>query len=84
LLADNWIELGQVDPFTASVYSPTQLYLATGLSECPRELEGTETLEPHTLGFQQAVEMVMNSRITHAPTCVAILKAERYFREQGR
>lgn len=78
LLAATWIDLGQVDPFTANVFSPTQLYLAMELTHGERELEGTEQIEPVVIGFEEALEMVMDSRITHAPSCVALLKAARH------
>ncbi|MDP1561982.1 MAG: NUDIX hydrolase [Pirellulaceae bacterium] len=80
LLAAKWIDLGQVDPFTANVFSPTQLYLAMELTRCERELEGTEQIQPVVIGFDQAIEMVMDSRITHAPSCVALLKAARHLK----
>lgn len=80
LLAGKWIDLGQVDPFTANVFSPTQLYLALDLTRCDRELEGTEQIQPVVMGFEQAIEMVMDSRITHAPSCVALLKAARHLK----
>lgn len=80
LLAGKWIDLGQVDPFTANVFSPTQLYLAMELTRCDRELEGTEQIQPVVIGFEQAIEMVMDSLITHAPSCVALLKAARHLK----
>jgi ADP-ribose pyrophosphatase len=80
LLAGKWIDLGQVDPFTANVFSPTQLYLAMELTRCDRELEGTEQIQPVVIGFEQAIEMVMDSRITHAPSCVALLKAAHHLK----
>lgn len=80
LLAAKWIDLGQVDPFTANVFSPTQLYLALELTRCEQELEGTEQIQPVVMGFEQAIEMVMDSRITHAPSCVALLKAARHLK----
>jgi ADP-ribose pyrophosphatase len=80
LRAATWIDLGQVDPFTANVYSPTQLYLAMGLTQGEQELEGTEQIQAVVIAFQEAIEMVMDSRITHAPSCVALLKAALYLK----
>jgi len=77
LQAARWIDLGCVDPFTANVYSPTQLYLALDLEWGETQLEGTEQIQRYSIPFDQAVEMVLDGRITHAPTCVAILKADR-------
>ena len=78
LTAGTWLDLGSVDPFTANVYSPTQLFLAQDLTEGSAQLDGTEVIEPHTVSFSEAIEMVMNGVITHAPTCTALLKAARH------
>jgi ADP-ribose pyrophosphatase len=67
--------LGVVDPLTAALLSPTTLYLATDLSFTETNMESTECIERVELLFEDAVKMVMDSQITHAPSCVAILKA---------
>lgn len=74
LIAANWQTLGWVDPFTASIDSPTMLLVATGLSQTSQELEGCETLQIELMPLQAAVTAVLDSKITHAPSCVAILK----------
>lgn len=77
LVAARWEDLGRVDPFTANVYSPTQLYLAMELTQVERQLEGTELIEAYPLPFEAAIDMVMTGQITHAPTCTALLKIAR-------
>ncbi len=72
--ADDWTDLGVVDPFTASVVSPTRLYLARKLRFGPPTLDGTELIQCVKLPLAEAVEKVVRSEITHAPSCVAILK----------
>ena len=67
-------DLGSVDPFTTIIESPTQLYLATGLSFVDSELEGTEIIECVKLPFEKAVQLVMGGEMSHAPSCLAILK----------
>jgi ADP-ribose pyrophosphatase len=74
LIAQHWVDLGRVDPFTANVYSPTQLFWATELTVVERCLEGTERIEPFIAPFAQVLQMVLDGRISHAPTCVALLK----------
>ena len=74
ITAERWLDLGRVDPFTASVLCPTQLFLARGLTFGMPELEGTETIRRATFPLSEAVAMVWNGRITHAPTCVGLLK----------
>jgi ADP-ribose pyrophosphatase len=78
--ATTWLELGRVDPFTTNVVSPTELYLARGLTFVPSAPEGTERIRCVKLPLREAAAMVMDGRITHAPTCVVILKTWEGFR----
>ncbi|HQR05898.1 MAG TPA: NUDIX hydrolase [Gemmatales bacterium] len=75
--AENWLDLGRLDPFTASVLSPTQLYLAQELRWVDAAPEGTELIQQVIFSLDDAVEMVMKSQITHAPSMALILKAAR-------
>ena len=74
LTAVRWTRLGQVDPFTAAIDSTVDLYLAQQLTECPTAPEGTEQIEHVIMPLADAVELVRQSHITHAPTCVALLR----------
>ena len=73
--AESWTELGTVDPFTSTLHSPTRLFLARGLSFGPPSPEGCESIALVKMPFAEAVRAVMESVITHAPSCVVILKA---------
>ncbi|MGV3484824.1 MAG: DNA mismatch repair protein MutT, partial [Planctomycetaceae bacterium] len=72
--ADDLLPLGRLDPFTASVVSPTSLYLARGLTFGTAKPEATELIEHVQLTLEGAIEAVMNGAITHGPTCVILLK----------
>lgn len=72
--ARRWTHLGKIDPFTAAIYSTVDLYLAQELSPCETAPEGTELISCVSLPLDQAVQAVRDSDITHAPTCVAILR----------
>lgn len=72
--ADDWTDLGVVDPFTASVVSPTRLYLARKLRFGAQVLDEAELIQCVKLPLAEAVEKVIQSEITHGPSCVAILK----------
>ncbi|QDV22147.1 NUDIX domain-containing protein [Aureliella helgolandensis] len=69
-----WTHLGQVDPFTASIASTVDLYLAQDLSECVASPEGTELIEHVVVPMAEALQWVRDGRITHAPTCVALMR----------
>jgi ADP-ribose pyrophosphatase len=75
ITAREWLDLGVCDPFTSVVVSPTRLFLARGLSFGPTTLEGTELIRCHAVPLAEAVQMVLDSSITHGPSCVLILKA---------
>lgn len=75
ITAKDWTDLGRCDPFTANVLSPTKLYLARDLTIGESDPEGTELIESAKLPFSEILEKVMQSEITHAPSCVLILKA---------
>jgi ADP-ribose pyrophosphatase len=74
IVAARWTPLGVVDPFTANVVSPTLLYLAEELNFVTAQREGTETMHRLRMPLTDAIAMVWDGRITHAPTCVVLLK----------
>jgi len=75
LVAQRWESLGSVDPITTIVVSPIQLYFARDLSSVTAAPEGTEQIETVALPLADALEMVLAGEITHAPTCILILRA---------
>ena len=77
LAAARWTPLGTVDPFTASVVSPTALYLAEELTEVPAAPEETERILRVSMTLVEALGRMEAGEITHAPTCVLLLRAER-------
>jgi ADP-ribose pyrophosphatase len=74
--AKEWIELGSVDPFTTVVSSPNYLFLARGLDHFEPKPDEGETIERLTVPFEKALEMVKQGEITHAASCVLILRAQ--------
>ena len=75
IIAGRLLPLGVVDPLTAALASPTKMFLASDLRFTNTSMESTELIERVALPFAEALRMVIQSEITHAPTCVAILKA---------
>lgn len=82
IVAGRWTELGVVDPFTANVHSPTALFLAEELRFVDAVREGTETMRRICVPLAEAIAMLWDGRITHAPTVVALLKT--WMMKQGR
>lgn len=83
ITATQWTELGLTNPMTSQVNSPARLFLARNLSFGNTKLEGTETIECVKVTLEEAVRLVMESKITHAQSALLILKAEYYLRKKG-
>lgn len=79
--SDTWIDLGLVNPFTMIIKSPTPLFLALNTREKLKQPQD-KLVSKVKVPFKKAVQMVMDGEITHAPSCVAILKAKLYLDEQ--
>lgn len=77
IVAGKWTELGTIDPFTTVVVSPTQLFLAEELTYALARQEGTELIRPVRMPLSEALQQVESGAISHAPTCVLILRAAR-------
>ncbi|MBW4607080.1 MAG: NUDIX hydrolase [Hassallia sp. WJT32-NPBG1] len=73
--ASELIDLGMVNLDTSIVHCPLQMFLAKQLTFTEAHREGTETIQTVKVTFDSAVQMVMDNTITHAPSCVLILKA---------
>lgn len=82
--AREWIDLGTFDAFTTMVNSPARLFLARGLSFGNCSPDGTELIRCVKVPFEEAVEMVMDSRITHGASCALILKAHVFLERERR
>ena len=76
--AEEWIDLGIVNPFTSVIHSPAHLFLARKLHFSETNREGTEIIKMVKITFTEAVNMVQSSDINHSPTSVLILKAKNY------
>lgn len=75
--AEEWTELGTVDPLPSVVDSPAHLFLAGKLTFTQSEQDSAETIQRVKIKFEEAVEMVMQGRITQGTSSVLILKASR-------
>ena len=73
--AETFIDLGVVHPLTSMLYSPAQLFVAKKLSFFEPNPDESEIIRLVKMKLSDAVSMVMESKITHAPSCVLILKA---------
>jgi 8-oxo-dGTP pyrophosphatase MutT (NUDIX family) len=77
LTAEQWTDIGMFDLDTSILRCPVRLFVAGTLHATSVDPDPTERISRVSVPFEEAVRMVMNSDITHAPSCVLILKAER-------
>ncbi len=82
--AAEWVDLGVIDPFTTVIQSPNYLFLARDLTDVGRSPDDGETVEVIRLPFERLLKLVMANEITHAASCVSVMKAIEYFRNTGR
>jgi len=76
ITADEWIDLGYIDPFTMIVNSPNHLFLARKLQFGKTKQDGTENISLVKLPYEEVLQKVMKSEITHGGTVALILKAQ--------
>lgn len=74
--AEQWTDLGIFHIDTSIVNCPVYLFLAKQLTFAQKHQDGTESIETVKLPLNIVVQMVMDSAITHSPSCVLILKAQ--------
>jgi len=83
LTAKKWTYLGVIDPLTTILSSPNHMYLAENLTQNKFTPEENEILEIIQVPFKKAFRMVMDSKITHGASCVAILKIKEIWRKKN-
>ena len=73
--AEEWTELARIETDTSIVNSPAYQFLARKLTFKEPDREGTENIKTLKMSLSKAAEKVLNGEITHALSCVLILKA---------
>jgi ADP-ribose pyrophosphatase len=77
LVAAEWQELGTVDPFTTAIRCTNHLFLAKSLSPTAADPDDGEEISVVRVPFTAALQMVLVGEITHASSCILILRAAR-------
>jgi|GEM_PF-174004 len=74
ITAEQMHSLGTTDAFSASIDSPTALFVATGLTLGTAQPEATELIGHVVMPLGDAVQAVLSGEITHSPTCIVLLR----------
>ena len=78
LVADEWIGLGYIDPFSGIIACRNYIFIARGLTQWQANPDNWEIVNISKIPFTKALEMVINGEITHWASVVAILRAQKY------
>jgi ADP-ribose pyrophosphatase len=74
IVAEELADLGALDLDTSVVHCPVQLFLAQSLRFASPKREGTESIHMLKLPMEEAVQQVLDCRITHGPSCALLLR----------
>jgi len=76
--------LGCIEPFTTVIASINHIFLAEELVFDPLPGRQEDILAPQWVSFAAAMDMLEAGKITHAASCVALLKTAALLRERQR
>ncbi len=76
--AKEFIKLGKIQLDHSIIKSQTTLFLARKLTFGETEQDAAEDVKLVKIKLAEAVKKVLSGEITHAPSCVLILRAEKF------
>lgn len=82
ITAKRWIPMGTVRPFAGIIRNTGYQFIALNLTFGKTHNDATEDIKIIKMSLKNAVKMVINGTINHAPSCVLILKAEKYLHKK--
>ena len=72
---DDWIDLGNLDPYTSIILGPNHMYLAQNITfTTDQHTDDGEIIDLIEIPFEEALTKVMVGEITHGASVAAILK----------
>ncbi len=83
LVSDTWVDLGIFHPYTCVVECKSYLFLALNVEFEGHKRDDTEVIETFEISFDEAVNMVMDSKITQGESVATILKAKKYIEDNN-
>ena len=78
VVATDWMSLGSFLSSPGVFTEVIHLYLAQGLSAARSQLEDSEVLEVHWVGFRQACDMALGGELRDAKTVIGVLRAAQH------
>lgn len=75
--AKEWIEAGYFHLETSIIKGPVYLFIVKDLQFTSSDQDDTEDVKKVKMRLEEAVQLVMDNTITHGPSCLLLLKAEK-------
>lgn len=82
--AREWTELGTVYHSTSIINSSSTLFLARQLKFTEKDEDSGEVIKTVKLPFAEVVEKALTGELTHATSCLLILRAENQLRRNRK
>ncbi|MFL6231065.1 MAG: NUDIX domain-containing protein [Pyrinomonadaceae bacterium] len=82
--AEEFVALGSVEYATSLLKSTSTLFLARGLRFTEKDTDASEIIETVRLPLDEAVRRALSGDLIHSVTCVLVLRAQDYLRNQSR
>ncbi len=78
ITAKEFVKLGKIQLDHSIIKSQTTLFIARKLTFGETEQDAAEEMKTIKIKLDEAVKKVLSGEITHAPSCVLILRAEKF------
>lgn len=75
IVAEELTEIGEIQLDHSIIKAQSTLFIARGLAFGETDRDDTEEMEIMKISLSEAVEKVLSGEITHAPSCILLMKA---------
>ncbi len=82
-VANDWVKLGEQHPCIGYSNEVIHIYLARNLVAGVSQCDEDEALEVFDLSLPEAIQLVLQGKITDSKTIVALFLAERYLQQHA-
>ncbi|HEY9282471.1 MAG TPA: NUDIX hydrolase [Pyrinomonadaceae bacterium] len=82
LEAEEFIELGTIQPVTSLVNSASTLFLARRLRHVEKDEDAGEVIKTAKMPLREAVAQALSGELFHSTTCLLVLRAHHHLRRQ--
>jgi ADP-ribose pyrophosphatase len=80
--AEEFVELGSIQPVTSLVNSASTLFLARGLRFAGKDEDAGEVIRTVRMPLAEAVAQALSGELIHSTTCLLVLRAHHHLRRQ--